>query len=265
MCWNCTLIYTPPLRSKSAIVAQFVELKQFQRNESGAQNPSCYWQEEDVQKGKGTVQTVFAETAVHFRHACFGTYVLGQGVQGAECLARFGKELAVGVYVQMDEAVLQVEDGLAQTFKVGKEERVLVAVLPYAFVKARLCEGIPPDHEVLCGERVKGMCLAVFHGKASCCHRLVGPPQLAPFGTFRGILHAPVVNIGRVLYCGIHVVLDVIGTVHLGVAIDEENPFAGREFEKPVAYPGASDVLRRFVDAALLHGGYPLEGLCRHL
>lgn len=59
MCWNSTLIY-PPLRSKSAIVAQFVELKQFQRNESGAQYPSCYRQEEDVQKGKGTVQTVFA-------------------------------------------------------------------------------------------------------------------------------------------------------------------------------------------------------------
>ena len=145
------------------------------------------------------MQTVFAETAVHFRHACLGTYVFGQGVQGAECLARFGKELAVVVYVQMDEAVLQVEDGLAQPFEVGKEECVLVAVLPYAFVKASLCKGLPPDHEVLCGERVKGMCLAVFHGKASCCHRLVGPPQLAPFGTFRGFLHAPVVNIGRVL------------------------------------------------------------------
>ena len=44
-----------------------------------------------------------------------------------------------------------------------------------------------------------------------------------------------------------------IGTVYFGVAIDEENPLAGRKFEEPVAYPGAPDVLRRFVDAALLH------------
>ena len=212
-----------------------------------------------MQEGKDAVQTVFVEQAVDLRHARLGADVLGQGVQGSKRLACLGKEGTVGVYVQMHESVLQVADALAQALEVGKEQRVLVAVLPDILVESRLHEGIAPYHEVLCGERVKGMCLAVRHGEASGSHRLVGPPEFAPLGAFLGVLHAAVVDVGRMLLYGIQIVADEERAVHLRVAIYEENPFARGEFEEPVADARAPQVLAGFEYTALLHAGYSLE------
>ena len=212
-----------------------------------------------MHEGKDAVQAVFAEQAVHLCHARLGADVMWQGVQGTKCFACLGKEGAVGVYVQMHESVLQVEDALAKAFEVGKEQRVLVAVLPDILVEARLHEGVAPYHEVLCGERVKGMCLAVRYGEALGGHRLVGPPEFAPLGALRGVLHAPVVDVGRMLLCGIEIVADEVRAVHLRVAIYEENPFARGEFEEPVADARAPQVLAGFEYTALLHAGYSLE------
>ena len=159
----------------------------------------------------------------------------------------------------MHEAVFQVEDALAKAFEVGKEQRVFVAVSPYALVKACMYEGIAPDHEVRRSHGVKGMCLAVRYGEASGGHRLVGPPEFAPLGALRGVLHATVVDVGRMLLCGIEIVADEVRAVHLGVAVYEENPLARGEFKEPVADARAPQVLAGFEYTALLHAGYSLE------
>ncbi len=159
----------------------------------------------------------------------------------------------------MHEAVFQVEDALAQAFEVGKEQRVLVTVLPDILVEPRLHEGIAPYHEVLCGERVKGMCLAVRYGEASGGHRLIGPPEFAPLGALRGVLHATVVDVGRMLLYGIQIVADEVRAVHLRVAVYEENPLARGKFKEPVADARAPQVLAGFEYTALLHAGYSLE------
>lgn len=119
-----------------------------------------------MQESKDAVQAVFAEQSVYLRHAGLGTYVIRQRMQGTKRLACLSKEFPIGVYVQVNDAVFQVEDAFAQTFKVGKEQRVFVTVFPDALVKACMYEGIAPDHEVHRSHGIKGVGLAVFGCKS---------------------------------------------------------------------------------------------------
>lgn len=147
-------------------------------------------------------------------------------MQGAQSLARLLQELAVCVHVKVYESVVQVPDGLVLALQPHQQHGVLVAISGDFLGKTGLCKGIAPYHEVLCGECLIRMlppviCRPQFGGCGLVC-----PSEFASLWTVRGVLHAAVIYIGRMLGDGIKVVLQKAWAVYLCVAVKEKEPLA---------------------------------------